>query len=124
MKKSSRKITAARLYKPKSTPPNTTEEQQTVTAGQRIVNLLWENTQASIAKAVVYTSLAVNSVTAVCILVFKVEMNSSQTTIVTVCLQPISLITGIIIGFYFSRTNHSAIGGVGSKPESSNIGTR
>ena len=78
-----------------SLPPNTTAEQDTITAGQRRINLIWEVTQSAIAVlitgAVIYASIqGVNSET-------------------------ITNAFFLIIGFYYSRTNHAAIGGIGVK---------
>lgn len=76
--------------------PTTTAQEDVVTAGQRHINRVWEYSQAAIAlmitAAIVYC--AIN------------EINSDE------------LSNGffLIIGFYFSRANHSAIGGVGRKP--------
>lgn len=104
--------------------PTTTEEEQTVTAGQRVVNLLWENTQSKIAVWTVLSSIALNSLLCMTIIGFDIEVNNNQMAIISLCLQPITLTTGIVIGFYFSRTNHTAIGGTGHKPAASSIGTR
>lgn len=80
----------------KPLPPTTTEQQDITTAGQRRVNLIWEYTQASIAilvtLALIYTAVS------------KVESAEIRDAFF------------LIIGFYFSRTNHQAIGGVGQKP--------
>lgn len=79
-----------------SLAPTTTAQEDVTTAGQRRVNLIWECTQASIAViitlAVVYASITVT------------------------IHQELSNAFFLIVGFYFSRTNHSAIGGVGRKP--------
>lgn len=79
----------------KPLPPTTTIQQDRTVAGQRRVNLIWEATQASIALlitgAFIYT--AVRGV-------------DSQTLTNALFL---------IVGFYFSRTNHTAIGGIGAK---------
>lgn len=76
--------------------PTTTQQQDITTAGQRRINLIWEFTQAGIAimvtLALIYT--AVN----------KIDSAEIRDAFF------------LIIGFYFSRTNHAAIGGVGSKP--------
>lgn len=104
--------------------PTTTEEEQSVTAGQRVVNLMWETTQARIAVYVVAVNLGLNSILCFSILIFNTDLNPNQLALVTLCLQPISLTTGIVIGFYFSRTNHTAIGGTGNKPAASSVGTR
>lgn len=80
-----------------SLPPTTTEQEDRVTQGQRHINRVWEYSQAAIALmitgAIVYTSI----------------MGISSD----------NLSNGffLIIGFYFSRVNHQAIGGTGRKPE-------
>ena len=85
-----------------SIAPNTTEQQDITTAGQRKVNLIWEYTQAIIAVCVI----AVSMIAAVMAMIYKTEVSAF-----------LSFVCGNIIGFYFSRTNHAAIGGVGHKPE-------
>jgi len=78
-----------------SLPPTTTEQQDMVTAGQRRVNILWEITQSTIAvsitMAIIYTAIS--------------EIDS----------QVLTSAFFLIIGFYYSRVNHQAIGGVGRK---------
>lgn len=77
--------------------PTTTEENDLMTKGQRHINRVWEYNQAAIALlitgAVIYC--AVNEITS----------------------QELSNGFFLIIGFYFSRTNHQATGGTGSKPD-------
>lgn len=67
-----------------------------ITKGQRRINLIWETTQSAISilvtLAILYTSI--NSI--------------SNETLTNAFF--------LIVGFYFSRTNHAAIGGVGTKP--------
>jgi len=74
-----------------SSKPTTTAEQDRRTAGQRRVNMTWEYTQAAIALLVigmfVFTSFREKTV------------------------EPFSAgIVGVVIGFYFGRTNHARIG--------------
>lgn len=80
-----------------SLPPNTTEADDKVTAGQRHINRVWEYSQAAIALmitgAIVYTS------------------------IMGIASDNLSNGFFLIIGFYFSRANHQATGGVGAKPQ-------
>lgn len=75
--------------------PTTTEQQDLTFAGQRRINLIWECTQASIAVivtlALVYLSIVKTSAP---------ELNNAFF---------------LIVGFYFGRSNHSNIGGVGVK---------
>lgn len=104
--------------------PNTTQEEQSVTAGQRLVNLMWETTQARIAVWTVFSSIALNSLLCLGVILFNIQVTNNQMAVISLCLQPITLTTGIVIGFYFSRTNHTAIGGTGHKPAPSSVGTR
>lgn len=82
--------------------PTTTEQQDLIVAGQRKVNLIWEYTQAFIAIIVVMANMI-----AAVYNVFK-----DKTVDVPMIL---SSALFLIIGFYFSRTNHQAIGGIGRK---------
>jgi hypothetical protein len=68
-----------------------------ISAGQRRVNLLWESTQALI---------AVTTVTAVLALAI-LDMRIPEV---------LQNMVFLIIGAYFSRTNHEKVGGVGPKP--------
>ncbi len=70
------------------------------TAGQRRINLIWEYTQAGLA---VFVIVGYAVVVSWCTIYGK-EAPAS-----------LSLLTGHIVGFYFSRTNHASIGGVGPK---------
>lgn len=81
-------------------PPTTTEQEDTVTAGQRLVNLTWELTQSTIAIAVVLFTM---------VKAFLLSQGQDIPTIMAVAF-------GTIVGFYFARTNHQAIGGIGKKP--------
>lgn len=80
-----------------SLTPTTTAQQDMVTAGQRKINLIWEFTQAAVSiiitMAVVYCEVA------------KIDSSTIRGAFF------------LIIGFYFSRTNHTQIGGVGDKPQ-------
>ena len=85
-----------------SVAPTTTAQQDITTAGQRRVNLIWEYTQAAVAlfvtvAVIVSTVLRIDSVT-------------------------LTNAFFLIIGFYYSRTNHAAIGGVGPKPTEAYVG--
>jgi hypothetical protein len=84
--------------------PTTTMQEDITTAGQRKVNLIWEYTQAIIAISVVLANLIVG-------VIFGInKIPSGEYPFV------LSSSLFLIVGFYFSRTNHSAIGGVGKKP--------
>lgn len=104
--------------------PETTEEEDRVALGQRDINKIWETTQAKIALiSIISSQLA--SITVIMVLLFKEgDTKSDVIAVITACIAAMNLTVGIIIGFYFSRTNHSAIGGVGRKESPSNKGTR
>ena len=86
----------------KSLSPTTTIQQDLTTAGQRKVNLIWEFTQAAIAVLVVMSNMIAA--------MYNVFLGRSVDV-------PMILSSSLflIIGFYFSRTNHQAIGGMGHK---------
>jgi len=90
-----------------SLPAKTTFQEDLTTASQRRVNLVWEYTQAAIAIIVVVA-------TVICGVVGMVK-DISVPTIISVAF-------GMITGFYFSRTNHASIGGIGQKPETKYVG--
>jgi len=80
-----------------SMPPTTTAEEDATTAGQRSINRVWEYTQACVAVMVTAAFLYCE--------ISKIDS------------QAINMAFALVIGFYFSRTNHTAIGGFGKKPE-------
>lgn len=90
---------------PITMPPTTTEQEDITTAGQRKVNLIWEFTQAFIAISVVLA----NMIAGVYYALYGINENIPAV---------LSSALFLVIGFYFSRTNHQAIGGVGRKPDS------
>jgi hypothetical protein len=86
-----------------SLPATTTAQEDITTAGQRKVNLIWEYTQAVVALIVVGATMASGVYDA---------FTHSDKQVPTI----MSVAFGTVVGFYFSRTNHQAIGGVGRKP--------
>ena len=84
--------------------PTTTLQEDLTTAGQRRVNIIWEMTQAAIAISVVFSNMVVGAAQGL-----GYTKAETYPTILSSSLF-------LIVGFYFSRTNHAAIGGVGSKP--------
>ena len=71
------------------------------TAGQRTINAIWEVTQAIIAVSVTIATLYV-SVT--------LSLAGKQT-------EALGNAFFLVVGFYFGRTNHTRIGGVGSNEQ-------
>ena len=89
---------------PPALPPTTTAEQNTTTYSQRRINLIWEVTQATIAISVTTAALFVSSKLAI------IEQTQAA---------PFLLLSNaffLVIGFYFGRTNHQRVGGVGADP--------
>jgi hypothetical protein len=91
-----------------STAATTTFQEDLTTAGQRKVNLIWEYTQACIAIVVVITTMISG-------IYGQINTTNQVPNLISVAF-------GMITGFYFSRTNHAAIGGIGKKPETDYVG--
>lgn len=83
--------------------PTTTAQQDLTFLGQRKINLIWEYSQAAIALIVVVC----NMVAALFYVFHQQDLNVPPV---------LSSSLFLVIGFYFGRTNHSQIGGVGEKP--------
>lgn len=96
--------------------PNTTAQQDKTYEGQRAINLIWENTQSRIALFVVVVGVLLNAGVVFAIIFWDRDVTVNQLALISVCLQFINLTTGIVIGFYFSRTNHTKTGGTGNTP--------
>jgi len=93
-----------------SIPARTTFQEDLTTAGQRRINLIWEYTQSLVTITVVATNMLVAA------------LNAIRGT--AAADHPVILSTSLflILGFYYSRTNHAAIGGVGIKATGPYIG--
>lgn len=92
-----------------SLSPDTTHQEDITTAGQRRINLLWEWTQSVISITVVFSTMAVGA--------YQVISGSKE--------QIPTIFSGAffgVIGFYFSRTNHEKIGGIGKREDQKYIG--
>ena len=88
----------------KALAPTTTAEQQLMTAGQRRVNERWESTQQWIA---IILSLAV----AVIAIMLVISRDMAQ---IAIAIGLISTSWTLVVNSYFTRTNHTKIGGVHS----------
>lgn len=102
----------------KSIPATTTFQQDVTTAGQRKVNLIWEYTQALIAITVIGVTLFTDAYVTVTSILSNKELTVTQ----LVGVSNLTALSMLIAGFYFSRTNHAAIGGIGAKPSEPYIG--
>lgn len=91
----------------KNAPPTSTAEEDRKTAGQRNINEKWENTQQWIAIISVVTTNAACLVLIVC----GVAYNNPE--MVWPALLFMTTNTAQILTSYFTRTNHTKIGGVG-----------
>ena len=83
----------------------TTEEQDLHSASQRGINRTWEDTQARISLMVVGTT---------CVgVIVNVALRAFLPALASVAF-PAEwwTIVGLVIGFYFGRTNHARVGGV------------
>ncbi len=74
--------------------------------GQRRINLIWERTQAVVALMIVLANMIVGTYQGL----IYTEKHIEFPTILSNSLF-------LVIGFYFSRTNHAAIGGIGKKAQ-------
>ena len=83
-------------------PPTTTAQEDITKASQRKVNLIWEYTQAFVATVVTLSYIA------------SQIMGIPSDGLANACF--------LIVGFYFSRTNHASIGGIGKKPLAEYVG--
>lgn len=92
-----------------NTAPTTTAAQDMVTAGQRTINLIWENTQMKVALSVIWAALLVSAILAVA---GKILGTPDLQLAAIVFLFGVA---NLVTGFYFGRTNHSRTGGVGQK---------
>ena len=98
--------------------PDTTHQQDLTTEGQRAINLIWETTQSRIAVGVVVFTLGLDAAVIVISLVLVREISATMVGV----LGFVHMVCGVVISFYFSRTNHAAIGGIGPKPVEQYIG--
>lgn len=91
-------------------------------AGQRDINRLWEDTQMRVAMRVVNGVLIGNlavvvAFTALLALTWKSIDPSALAVLIALVsgsLGSLGSMGSLVIGFYFSRTNHTKVGGVGA----------
>jgi len=86
--------------------PTTTVEEDRHSAGQREVNLIWENTQMKIALSVIWASLIVAGGLAI----FGKYLGTPDVQLAAVVF--LFGVANLVTGFYFGRTNHQKVGGV------------
>ena len=88
-------------------PSKTTDEQDRVSASQRVVNLIWETTQMRIALSVIWGALAV----ACALATFGKWLGNPDLQLAAVVF--LFGVANLVTGFYFGRTNHQKTGGLG-----------
>lgn len=94
---------------PLNLPETTTIEDDRRTAGQRRINIIWEVTQAVIALAVTGTAMFTSSQ-----LALRNDPDANNKSMAITSFLLISNTVFLVIGFYFGRTNHQRVGGIGS----------
>lgn len=82
----------------------TTVEEDLKTAGQRKINLVWENTQMRIALSVIWASLLVSGILATA---GKI-LGTPEVQLAAVVFM--FGVANLVTGFYFGRTNHARMG--------------
>lgn len=85
--------------------------------GQRDINTKWETTQQIIALGAFFIAAIINSVVIILLLTSVTEVSAVEIAAVFAALSPINAMASLVIGNYFARTNHTAIGGVGTKDD-------
>lgn len=84
------------------------EEQALHTQGQRDTSMVWETTQMRLALPAVWTMLAVSALGTL----FGMWLGLPP-ELQTACAFALFGLSGMIVGFYFGRTNHTRVGGPG-----------
>lgn len=92
-------------------PSKTTDEQDRTTASQREVSLMWETTQMRIAMRVITVSLGVAAIIAVA----GRSLGSGELQLASAVF--LYGVANLVTGFYFGRTNHTRVGGVGARED-------
>ena len=91
-------------HREQTVSPTTTTEENLHTASQRRTNLIWEFTQSLLALIVIATAMVIDAM----VVVRGRELSSNQLA----ALMQLNVMAGIVIGFYFGRTNHQRVGGI------------
>ena len=99
-------------------PPTTTAQQDATLSSQRRINLIWEITQAIIAIGITAANIYANLRPPVVGSFITLSLESGGQLVLPTSSASTTVLTSaffLIVGFYFSRTNHAAIGGIGPK---------
>lgn len=95
-----------------SLPAKTTFQEDLTHAGQRDINRLWETTQGKIAVYVILGTIIIDGVVLVASIGLARDLTGAQAS----ALGVVNTLAIGVMSFYFSRTNHTQVGGVGRKP--------
>lgn len=95
-------------------PATTTQQEDIVSAGQRAINVMWEGTQKNIALCVTYVALFVCAV--------LITYPKTPEPLRLMAFTTLSNVFFAVTSVYFTRTNHTKIGGVGNKPSEVYVG--
>lgn len=95
-------------------PATTTQQEDIVSAGQRAINVMWEGTQKNIALCVTYVALLV------CAMLITYPKTPEPLRLMA--FTTLSNVFFAVTSVYFTRTNHTKIGGVGNKPSETYVG--
>lgn len=89
-------------------PPASPQQEVALrSAGQRAINLIWENTQMRVALSVIWSALLV----AAALAVMGKYLGTPDLQLAAVVF--LFGVANLVTGFYFGRTNHQRTGGVG-----------
>lgn len=99
---------AKRRKRSRSVRPTTTLQQDLISASQRQVNIIWEHTQRNLAYSVVIGTIITDMLVGTGVLSVSSDFQMAA-------LMQLNVMAGIVIGFYFGRTNHQRTGGVGGE---------
>lgn len=92
----------------RSMPATTTQQEDMVSAGQRAINVMWEGTQKNIALSVTFVALLVCAV----LIIYPATPEPLRLMAFTTLSNVFFAVTSV----YFTRTNHTKVGGIGNKP--------
>jgi cobalamin synthase len=90
-----------------SIAPNTTAEEQRKAESQRQISAIWEKTQMKVALSVIWVSLLVSGVLAT----LGKYLGTPDLQLAAIVF--LFGVANLVTGFYFGRTNHQRVGGVG-----------
>lgn len=88
-------------------PSKTTPEEDRSTAGQRETSMMWEKNQKYIALIVISVSVIVAGTT----VIFGHRIGATDLQLASAMF--LNGAANLVIGFYFGRTNHTKVGGIG-----------